>query len=381
MITMDTNFPSGNGLLLEVCETDGVSTVHMLAQSKINEPMPLWFYFRLCGLYGDTLKIRLENADQCLGDRRGWITNAIVFREQGGYWKRSTYPIEIETKSSACVPEYTFPILSADMEFAFCFPYPMSEVKMLLNNYPLIDSSIIGYSNNANQILRLTNPHDSDSQKYPGIYIVARQHAGEVSAAWVLDGMIRFLFGKSGKSYRDSASWWFVPAIDVDGVEAGYYGKDQVIGDLARSWHPSFPKRTEAVAVKNDIQRWQSATDGRLLLDLHSPGHAERGSYFPFRPRSEADQETDMAPLCKHLAEELRTVGLEPCHIHRHSVNSNTSSQSGIMLSEYVRSKYPRVLANALEISYQGASDGAIYSIADYQLYGACLIRAIAKIL
>lgn len=114
-----------------------------------------------------------------------------------------------------------------------------------------------------------------------GIYVLGRQHSGEVTGNWEMDGMLRYLSSAEGADALERFAWWFVPFVDTDGVAEGYYGKDQAHNDLNRAWHRNFPRRIELRAVQQDMRVWQQTTQARLMLDMHAPGHGERESYFP----------------------------------------------------------------------------------------------------
>lgn len=85
----DSAFPGGNGKLLRATRESWGWDIAFLAESKAREPQPLWFSFRLRGIDGGKLRLRLANSALCLGGLEEWERNRPVYRFPGGTWQRA----------------------------------------------------------------------------------------------------------------------------------------------------------------------------------------------------------------------------------------------------------------------------------------------------
>ncbi len=375
-----TDFPGGNGKLLRAAEYEWGWEIVFLAESKAYEPMPLWFYFRLEDLSGKKVRLKLENAEQCLGGAMEWTTNRPVARQFGGEWKRIEKVENGWNRFHTLDTWFEVELKGNWLEFAFCFPYQFSELSStadLVKN--AFEKAVIGYSNHARPILRLSSDLGSTEEKKPGIYIIGRQHASEVTGTWVIDGMLRFLASEEGKEIRDKFTWWFVPMVDVDGVEEGFYGKDQIYNDLNRAWHTDFSRRVELTAVEHDMSKFTRLADAKVMLDMHSPGHGEHESYFVIK-----------ADITDVRREELRTVfyainrllegeGMQKVLFREDPPGLNTSSQSGMTSAQYAY--HVGMNGCTFEINYQGENDMLrFYTEDDYRMLGKCMVKALDEI-
>jgi predicted deacylase len=112
---------------------------------------------------------------------------------------------------------------------------------------------------------------------------MARQHAGETSGSWVLDGFLRAA-AKDG----DGPLIWAVPLADIDGVSEGRYGKDQFPRDFNRAWPLNCqPFRHETLCLSRDINHWRTRCRPVLALDFHSPGGTQTDGVYAYVPKPE----------------------------------------------------------------------------------------------
>lgn len=369
------DFPGGNGRMVRSCKKEWGWEIDFLAESKAREPMPLWFYFRLEDLEGDKVRLRLLNSDQCLGDSEGWAHNRPVYRVDGGEWHRLAHVENMWRDGHRLDTWFEIPIKGSVIEFAFCYPYTLAQLEETISQCPCFKKEILGYSSMYRQLIRL---YSSIDPAKPGAYIIARQHASEVSGSWEIDGMLRFLSSDAGKTIRESMNWWFVPMVDIDGVEEGFYGKDQIYNDFNRSWHLSFPRRTELVAIEQDMRWWKKNCMGRIMFDMHGPGHAERDSYFVVHADTNDVFRTELRQIHNCLNEMLDVKEMQHIDFHESPPGQNTSAQNGMTSAVFAHSN--EINGCTIECSYQGERTGRDYTIDDYRYIGECLIKAIAEV-
>ena len=295
MANWTTDFAGGNGQIHRIHSSSDTWDVTFAAESRGGEPRPLWFYFRLNELEPSThryVRLHILNAAQCMGDPLGWTNNRLVYRAADGAWQRS------EMCTVQKQPDYTLdtvcriPCIASEMEVAFCYPYTESDFQQAIGQDT--SAAVIGVTSHGRPIHRYILGHPSRDTK--GLYVIARQHSGEVTGSYLLDGMIR-----AAREEPPSGSLWCVPFGDTDGVAEGLYGKDQRAGDFNRAWDWFFARRTETAAMFYDIEQFREATEPFWVLDLHSPGHDETSSYFvtPFREDSKDRRLLRLLELCE----------------------------------------------------------------------------------
>jgi hypothetical protein len=109
------------------------------------------------------------------------------------------------------------------------------------------------------------------------IWAHSREHAGEVSGAFVLDGFLRAM---TASPLRERFEVHALPMVDVDAVAEGRYGKDAPPADHHMSWCPDGPHLEVRQAMEWMEQAAGSAGGLRLFLNFHSPS-PENDSYLP----------------------------------------------------------------------------------------------------
>lgn len=375
-----TDFPGGNGKLLAATEYDWGWEIVFLAECKAGEPMPLWFNFRLEELTGTKVRLKLANSRHCLGNPWEWDRNRPVARQAGGDWKR------VATAESGLACNQTLDTwfevaLKGDrLDFAFFFPYQLSDLLATVDQTGnVFEKTVIGYSNRARPIYRLSSDFGGTETKKPGIYVIGRQHAGEATGSWVIDGMLRRLASEEGRALREKFTWWFVPIIDMDGVEEGFYGKDQIHNDLNRAWGPGASRRVEVTAVRHDLEQFMRCSDAKFMFDMHAPGHAERESYFFIKAEFSETHREELRRIWSLFNGHLKENGFQEVRFHETQAGSSTSVQSGMTAALYAH----QIGLNGctFEISYQGEHDRTrSYTMDDYRALGAHLVETLAEV-
>lgn len=373
------DFPGGNGRLLSAREQDFGWEIEFLAESRANEPQPLWFFFELHDLTGEKVRLRLANSMQCLGGLEQWTSNCPVARCDNGPWERVPCKENHWNDAQVLQTWFELPVRGKTLAFAFCYPYQEAQLLETLGQCPSFRSETIGWSNKGRPIRRVYNTASPSSPEKPGIYVIGRQHSGETTGTWQIDGMLRYLSSPAGAETLDRFAWWFVPFVDMDGVEEGFYGKDQVALDLNRAWHPAFPRRVELTAIERDLSRFRQCSQPRMLLDMHAPGHGERDCYFVVGADTSDAFREELRRIWTQLTAQYGQAGIQPPLFKEKPPGSNTSAQAGMTSAAYAH--HTGMNGSTYECTYQGDRAGNAYSIATYQEMGACMARALAEAL
>ena len=260
------------------------------------------------------------------------------------------------------------------LELAFCYPYDPEELKRMIaetSGYWKTDE--IGVTRDDHPMIRLSNQYGDPAKPVPGLYLLARQHAAEVSGAWVLDGILRRL-----AEIRFELPVWCVPFADPDGVMRGDYGKDSFPQDMNRSWGPHALMRHETQVIAGDLRLWYQRIqpDRSFILDLHSPGADETGVYAfwseKVRERKPAwKTESILSRIAAALAPYASTPFLRTSGYKPYSAWGSFSN-----LSEFCLETLSAPFAS-METSYFEAG-GKILDRSDYRKIGSAVADVLA---
>lgn len=282
-------FPGANVRILSVRD-DAQSPEIVFTADPRGGTEALWFDFRFhdasppASGVPESLKITLAFFDTMLG---GWNPAVLrpVLRERGKGWLRLKPP-EVKTEPDGLQTLSWFaPYPVEPHEFALCMPYGSDELATSLERCKgYWTSSGIGLTQGGKVLERLSNDILKGCKACPnphGLYVVARQHAGEAPGSWVLDGMLEAF------SRAKPVNWciWVVPFANLDDVIAGAYGKDPFPHDLNRAWGNP-PMRHETLVMRQDIHRWAQRCKPELVLDLHAPAACETAGVYAYAQKN-----------------------------------------------------------------------------------------------
>jgi hypothetical protein len=206
-----------------------------------------------------------------------------VFRHPGADWERAGAPEVLHLPDGRQQAAWTINASRTALDFAFAYPYGREELDRLTQQTGRcwrLDT--IGVSQSGRPLLRLSNDYGKPKGDRPGVYLMARQHSGEVSGSWVLDGVLRRL-----AELGEAAPFvWAVPLANIDGVVQGDYGKDNFPYDLNRAWgRPAM--RHETQVLQQDMRRWVQRCRPLAGIDFHAPGASEGEGIYAFVHASE----------------------------------------------------------------------------------------------
>ena len=133
------------------------------------------------------------------------------------------------------------------------------------NNF--LRSKIVGYSVQNRPIKAFFSNENINN---PFILILGRQHPPEVSSAFALQGFINQLIGSINlsKDFLSKYNIIFVPLMNPDGVENGFWRYNFNKKDLNRDWD-NF-SQPETYSVKNFLDNLKNKNQPFLFIDFHS---------------------------------------------------------------------------------------------------------------
>jgi hypothetical protein len=276
-----TYLPFGNATGIMVHENAGVPEV-VFTPDPHGGPECLWFCFRVVRESqggSDRLRLVLRHHDNMLGGGKAENIRPVV-RQEGGDWERLGAGERHLMPDGRPLVTWITKAPAISLDVAFCYPYGLAEVGALVRESAgYWHSGSIGVSQGGRLLARLSNDPGKEGGERPGLYLVSRQHSGETPGSWMLDGFLRHAM-----THPESAPLvWAVPLSNIDGVEAGDYGKDNFPYDLNRAWGDP-PMRHEVLAIINDIGRWKKRCTPALALDFHAPGAGEGDGIYVYLP-------------------------------------------------------------------------------------------------
>lgn len=370
-LKLSTEIPYGNAALVEINEEENMNVVRFTANAHGGLER-LWFCFRLIndGAVPKT-KLVLKHFESMLGGNiNGASAITPVIREQEGAWKRlPSATLEWTDDGRAeLIWMIDTPVQYADV--AVCYPYGFPEIDCLLQEcggYWKKDE--IDISQQGNPMIRLSN-HYSTNDDASGLYLLCRQHAGEVGGSWVLDGFLRYL-----AEVKSDLMVWCVPLANIDGVLNGDYGKNPFPHDLNRAWSWSACMRHEIKNIMIDMKRWEGRCKPARVMDFHCPGVTELGGTYTFIT-PEDENNADVTERLERYGNVLGNLAdKEFVKVSHYKAGSTWGNHP--CMREYVKAAMD-IPAITFETSYMQAN-GKVLTIDDYRQTGRLLAQETLK--
>ena len=255
-IAVNAAFDGGN---IEVASIDG-DTVNLTIRKDKDSDFFQWFYFRVSGAAGRTLKFRVLNAGQSAYPD-GWPTYRTRASTDRLAWRMT------DTRYADGVLEWDWTGDSDLAWFAYFAPYTMEQHEALIARIavlPGVTHRELGVSLDGQAIDCLTIGRGPKP-----VWLYARQHPGESMAEWWIEGALERLTDTSDPVTRallDKATFHIVPNMNPDGTRRGHLRTNAAGVNLNREWHePSLERSPEVLCVRNAMDE----TGVAFAMDVH----------------------------------------------------------------------------------------------------------------
>ncbi|MCM8757429.1 MAG: M14-type cytosolic carboxypeptidase, partial [Candidatus Omnitrophica bacterium] len=256
-LMIDADFPGGNIIV----ENFQGNTVRLSQDTR--DTVGWWFYwfFRIRGAAGRTLHFQFTN-------RPVISSRGPAYSYDGLNW---TWLNRDEKEGTAFT--FSFPKIAQQVFFSMGMPYLEKNFYLFLDKYPespILRLDTLCLSRHGRKVERL---HAGCLHRQPRlkVLVVARHHACEMMANYVMEGMVEFLLSpnKAADWLRENVEFMFIPFMDKDGVEEGDPGKNRWPHDHNRDYSGKsiYP---EVKATRKLIPKW-SQGKLKVALDLHCP--------------------------------------------------------------------------------------------------------------
>ncbi|MCH2173529.1 M14-type cytosolic carboxypeptidase [Myxococcota bacterium] len=281
-LEIDANFDSGRIGAYTIDETLGEIEFSLDADGT---NYVYWFNFKLLGAAGREIVLRITNASEVAFLSDDDHESQIVYSEDGETWQRLT---DASYYAGTYIVTQTFE--SDEVQIATFFPYSTARASALVDSAaasPWATKTVLGASYQGRDIdlLTITNPEIQIEEK-KAVFIVARQHAAEVSSSHMVGGLIGFLVSDDAYAagFRDGYIWHIVPMLNPDGVYVGNSRSNSEGNDPNRDWHPNNHDSPEVDLARDYMDAVRGSTGVDLFLDWHSQMKDDRWYNFVYAP-------------------------------------------------------------------------------------------------
>ena len=276
------DFPGGN---IKVVKLDAEKkTLRFRPINHKNRGWHCWWYFKIDGLTkGETWKFQLEGS--------GFTTpRQAAFSTDNQTWNHTP-----PSKKVNNLVTYELEIPTCKLWLAWGPPFQLEHAKELVDEIAAAkvgaQKFILTKSKDVHKVPAL-HWTPKGGENLPAIWIQARQHAWEAGSSWVGKGLAQWLASedKDAKWLRKNTVVYYVPIMDVDNVERGAGGKNQIPHDHNRDWGEE-PIHPEVAASQKIIKQLNKDHMFAFFIDLHNPGPGDRKPFFFASPKDHVPEE------------------------------------------------------------------------------------------
>ena len=252
---ISSQFDSG---AIEIVAAADPADIRLNIRSDSAAEFRQWFHFRVSGVAGQALVMRLLNAGDCTYSA-GWHGYQAVASYDRRHWFRvpTAYDGQVLTirHTAECDSVY----------YAYFEPYSWERhLDLIAQAAPDMRVTRLGSSLQGRDIDQLS--WGSGAQQ---VWIIARQHPGESMTEWLVEGLIERLLDPAdpvARKIAQLATLHIVPNMNPDGAALGNLRSNAAGANLNREWMaPSLEKSPEVLHVRQAMH----ARGVDLFLDIH----------------------------------------------------------------------------------------------------------------
>jgi murein tripeptide amidase MpaA len=256
---ISSTFDGGN---IACRASDDPSNIRLEIRKDAHSDFYQWFYFRLSGAEGTACKMVVENAAGAafIG---GWEN----YNACASYDRKSWFRVPTTYENNELVIEHT-PEHNA-VYYAYFAPYSMERHADLIAKSQLderVSASVIGQTLDGQDMDLLTIGTPTAGKKK--IWVIARQHPGEIMAEWWMEGFLARLLGgdKISNDLLESCVFYVVPNMNPDGSKRGHLRTNATGANLNREWKVATMERSPEVLL---VMNKMNETGVDFCLDVH----------------------------------------------------------------------------------------------------------------
>lgn len=219
-----------------------------------------WFYYRVVGVQGRSLTMKIENAGQAAYPR-GWDNYKACASYDNETWFRVPTDYEDGVLTISHTPSHD------EIYYAYFAPYPMERHVDLVAHYAAmgaVSHEVLGQTLEGRD-MDVLSVGTGDKV----IWVDARQHPGETMAQWWMEGFFGRLTNPDceiAAALTAKATFYAVPNMNPDGGARGNLRTNAAGANLNREWGLATMERSPEVKLVMDKM---AKTGVNLCLDVH----------------------------------------------------------------------------------------------------------------
>lgn len=270
-LVIDTSFAGGSAKVESIEQT--TRTISITPSPHKDLGWECWWNFKLTGIEpGQPITLIVSGMSFALADRASVSLD-------GKSWQQSA-PGKLEKGHVT----YTLTFDQDQAWIAWGPPFQVSDAQALIASAVQHGGQAFELcKSNGGRAVPAVRFEPTTPGKHHGLWVHARQHAWESGSSWVCQGFVNWLCSDEGKALRETTRVVIVPIMDVDNVEIGAGGKEQVPHDHNRDWMDA-PLYAAVKAAQTSIAAMDAAGEFDLFIDLHNPAPGDRKPFFFVSP-------------------------------------------------------------------------------------------------
>ena len=369
---ISSQFDSGN---IEVVSAASPSEIHLRIRP---DPGPdafyQWFHFRVAGVQGDALTLKILNAGEA-SYPKGWEDYRACVSEDRENWMRC------ETDYTDGVLTIRYTPASDLVYFAYFAPYSRERHHDLIaacQVQPYCRHEVIGETLDGEPMdLLVIGDEDPSKKKF---WTIARQHPGESMAEWFVEGMLTRLLDDSDPITRavlKLGTFYVIPNMNPDGSRRGHLRTNAKGINLNREW--------DKASLENSPEVFHTlAAMDRIGLDYCLDVHGDEGLPYNFIAGADAIPSVTQKQIDARIAFEAAFVRANPDFQSEHGYPKAAPGKANLAMGSTQLAERFGGLAMTLEMPFKdNANDpDPIYgwSIPRCRLLGAASLDAVLAV-
>ncbi len=258
------NFDGGN---IEVLSADKPGAIRLNIRKDNQSDFYQWFYFRLSGaqdsIKGQACIMSIENAKTAAFEG-GWEN----YQARASYDREDWFLVPTRYEDGKLVIEHTPEYGS--VYYAYFAPYSMERHADLIAQTQMhddVNASVLGQTLDGQDMDMLSVGQDGEGKKH--IWVIARQHPGEIMAQWWMEGFLSRLLDDddpTARVLREKCVFHVVPNMNPDGSRRGHLRTNACGANLNREWGVATMERCPEVYL---VMAAMKKTGVDFCLDVH----------------------------------------------------------------------------------------------------------------
>jgi len=323
---IDDHFDSGN---IEVLDAGDPANIQLTLRADPPCETPdgtvryeQWFHFRVTGVRGVPLTIRLVGAAET-SYPGGWVAYRAVYSTDHHHWRRADTTYDERDLCIRVTPE-------ADVIWiAYFAPYDLPRLQRQIGRWcahPDVWLRALGRTVDGRPLDRLII--GDPERDRPPVWVLARQHPGESMASWWVEGFLERLLNDDdglARHLRESATFHVVPIMNPDGSRKGYIRTNAKGVDLNRVWDDPSPESAPEV---HSVLREMERTGVALALDAH--GDSDLPHSFAVIPSAVPAWDETMAAIARGFCDGYERANPDFQQEHGYPEETTDSVRMGV---------------------------------------------------